>query len=304
MEKNPLLVQHLTARDYREKPFSTVILPLGSLESHGPHLPFGTDTLTAYEIALEVAGRVPGTIVLPPLPYGMSEHYRDFSFTVSLKPATETAVIGDILESLYREGIRHVFLMNGHDGNIPPIEIAAREAKVAHPDLVIVGIDAWWNMIGDLLPENFFDAWNGLGHGGEGELSIALALFPGLCQPEHAQGIVPDLPPHLDVWWLFSEITTTCASGDPTQASREKRLFMKEALVNAIVTALQKPDACGGDYRSADVKRGGNACKKGVSRLFFLLPCQAGEQQDTSLPFISSVRLSRRRNTGLIRNVR
>ena len=51
-------------------------------------------------------------------------------------------------------------------------------------------------------------------------------------------------------------------------------------------------------------KKEGNACKKGVSRLFFLLPCQAGEQQGTSLPFISSVRLSRRRNTGLIRNVR
>ena len=51
-------------------------------------------------------------------------------------------------------------------------------------------------------------------------------------------------------------------------------------------------------------KRGGNACKKGVSRLFFLLPCQAGEQQGTSLTFISSVRLSRRRNTGPIRNVR
>lgn len=51
-------------------------------------------------------------------------------------------------------------------------------------------------------------------------------------------------------------------------------------------------------------KKGGNACKKGVSRLFFLLPCQAGEQQGTSLLFISSVRLSRRRNAGPIRNVR
>ncbi|HOS81708.1 MAG TPA: creatininase family protein, partial [Methanolinea sp.] len=124
------------------------------------------------------------------------------------------------------------------------------------------------------------------------------------CQPEHARGVVPYLPPYPDVRWLFPEITTTGASGEPAKASREKGLFMKEVLVNAIVTALQKPDACGGDYRSADVKRGGNACKKGVSRLFFLLPCQAGEQQGTSLPFISSVRLSRRRNTGLIRNVR
>ncbi|MCQ8894491.1 MAG: creatininase family protein [Methanolinea sp.] len=256
MEKNPLLVQHLTAADYSKRPFSTVILPLGSLESHGPHLPLGTDTLTAYEIALEVAAHVPGTAVLPPLNYGMSEHYRDFPFTVSLKPETETAVIRDILESLYREGIRHVFLMNGHDGNIPSLEIAAREVKVAHPDLVIVGLDAWWNTIGDLLPENFFEVERGLGHGGEGELSIALALFPGLCRPEDARGVVPSLPPHLDVKWLFSEITNTGASGDPTKASREKGLFMKEVLVNAIVKALQELDACGWDLRSAEVRGG------------------------------------------------
>jgi creatinine amidohydrolase len=256
MEKNPLLVQHLTASDYQLVPFTTVILPLGSLESHGPHLPFATDTLTAYFLALEVAAKVPGVRVLPPLSYGMSEHYKEFPFTVSLRPETETAVISDILESVYREGIRHVFIMNGHDGNIPSLEIAARKAKVAHPDLMIVGLDAWWNMIGPLLPKDFFTVWNGLGHGGEGELSIALALFPELCEPEHAKGVVPDLPENLDVKWRFSEITNTGASGDPTKASQEKGFKMKAVLVKAIVAALQKLDACGWDYRSPEVKQG------------------------------------------------
>lgn len=110
--------------------------------------------------------------------------------------------------------------------------------------------------------KTFFKAWNILGHGGEGELPIAPALFPPLCQPEHARGVVPYLPPYPDVRWLFPEITTTGASGDPAKASREKGLFMKEALVNAIVTALQKPDACGGDYRSAEVKREGMPAKR------------------------------------------
>jgi creatinine amidohydrolase len=96
----------------------------------------------------------------------MSEYYREFSFTVSLQPETETALIQDILESVYREGIRRVFIMNGHDGNIPSIEIAARKAKVAHPDFMIVGLDAWWNMLLPMLPEDFFEVWNGLGHGG------------------------------------------------------------------------------------------------------------------------------------------
>jgi creatinine amidohydrolase len=86
----------------------------------------------------------------------MSEYYRDFSFTVSLQPETETAIIRDILESVYRERIRRVFILNGHDGNIPSIEIAARQAKVAHPDLNVVGPAAWWNTLQPLLPPGFF----------------------------------------------------------------------------------------------------------------------------------------------------
>ena len=255
MEKNPLLIQHFTAADYAAAPFLTVILPLGSLESHGPHLPFGTDALTAYLLAQEVAARVPKTAVLPPVNYGMSEHYRDFPFTVSLQPETETAIIRDILESVYREGIRHVFILNGHDGNIPSAEIAARQAKVAHPDLKIVGLEAWWNTLLPLLPAGFFEVWNGLGHGGEGELSMGLALFFELCQPEHARGVVPDLPANIDVIWKFSELTTCGASGDPTKATREKGLIMKETLVRAMVEALKKLDASGWDYRSLEVRQ-------------------------------------------------
>jgi len=253
MEKNQNELQHLTAEDYRRAPFDTVILPLGSMECHGPHLPFGTDTITAYLLALEVARRYPTIGVLPPLAYGMSEHYKEFSFTVSLRPETEIAVLHDILMSVYREGIRRVFILNGHDGNIAPIEIATRTAKVTYPDFRIVSLDAWWNTLGMLLPSDFFTVWNGLGHGGEGEMSIGLALFPELCQPEHARGIVPSLPPYVDVKWTFSELTNCGASGDPTQGSREKGEKMKEVLVAAIVDILKKLDACNWDYRSPEV---------------------------------------------------
>jgi creatinine amidohydrolase len=254
MKKNPIVIQHMTAEDYRLRPFDKVILPLGSLESHGPHLPFGTDALTAYQIALEIAIRVPDTVVLPPVNYGVSEHYRDFSFTVSLSFKTETALLHDILESVYREGIRKCFIMNGHDGNIAPIEAAARTVKVNHPDFRIVSLDAWWQMISPLLPPGFFDVWQGLGHGGEGEMSIGLALFPELCKQENAIGVVPELPPHLDVKWLFSELTNCGATGDPTKGTREKGLKMKEVLIDAVVAGLKALDACGWDYRSAEVK--------------------------------------------------
>ena len=111
MKKNPLEVQHLTSADFAGAPFEKVILPLGSLESHGGHLPFGTDALTAYLVALDIAARVPRTAVLPPLNYGVSEHYKDFPFTISVGFETEIAFLRDIFEShLPRrdpQGLRH-----------------------------------------------------------------------------------------------------------------------------------------------------------------------------------------------------
>ncbi len=256
MKKNPLEIQHLTAADWRQSPFEKVILPLGSLESHGGHLPFGTDALTAWLLALDIAARVPRTGVLPPLNYGVSEHYRDFSFTVTVQFETQTAFLRDILESVYREGIRKVFILNGHDGNIAPIEVASRSAKVAHPDFKIVSLDAWWMTIGGLLPKDFFAVWNGLGHGGEGETSICLELFPELCDFSRAAGVVPQLPKNLDVKWLFKELTSTGATGDPTKGSAAKGKKMRQVLVDAMVKALSDLDATGWDWRSPEVRKG------------------------------------------------
>ena len=255
MKKNPLEIQHLSAADYRQSPFEKVILPLGSLESHGAHLPFGTDALTAYLVALDIAARLAKTAVLPPLNYGVSEHYKDFPFTVSVQFETQIAFIRDILESVYREGIRKVFIMNGHDGNIASIEVASRSAKVAHPDFKIVSLDAWWMTVGELLPKDFFAVWNGLGHGGEGETSICLELFPELCDVSKAAGVVPHLPDYLDVKWLFKELTNTGATGDPTKGTREKGRRMREVLVEAMVKALSELDRNGWDWRSPEAAK-------------------------------------------------
>lgn len=144
--------------------------------------------------------------------------------------------------------------MNGHDGNIAPIEVAARSAKVAHPDFKIVSLDAWWKMVGDVLPPDFFDVWNGLGHAGEGETSICMALFPELCEPSKAVGVVPHLPPHVDVKWTFNELTNVGASGDPTKGTLEKGKKMRETLVNTVVGILNDLDKNDWEYRSPETR--------------------------------------------------
>lgn len=254
MKKNPLEIQHWSSADFKAAPFEKAILPLGSLESHGGHLPFGTDALTAYLIALDIAAKLPRTAVLPPVNYGVSEHYKEFPFCVSLSFDTEIALLKDIFESLHREGIKKVFVMNGHDGNISPIEVASRTVKVAHPDMKIVSLDAWWNMVGAVLPEGFFEVWKGLGHGGEGETSICLELFPELCDMSKAAGVVPNLPPFVDIKWRFSELTNTGTSGDPTKGSAKKGAAMRRAMVDTVVKILSDLDATDWDYRSEQIK--------------------------------------------------
>ena len=257
MKKNPFDIQHLTAADLKTSQFDKIILPLGSLESHGEHLPFGTDALMPHLLALEVAARVQRTAVLPPVNYGPSAHYSAFSFTVTLRFDTETAIIRDILESVYREGIRKVFILNGHDGNIAPIEIAARTAKVAHPDFRIVSLDAWWKTICELVGPGFFDAWDGQGHGGEAETSFGLALFPALVDPSKAVASIPELPPYIEVKWAFDELTTTGSTGDGSKGTVEKGLHLKEVLVDTLVKVITDLDRNDWDYRSPQVSRGG-----------------------------------------------
>jgi len=240
--------EELNGHKYKAHKFTKVMFNVGSLENHGDHLPFGTDCFVSYLLAKEVAASFDDILLLPPLFYGMSEHYKDFSFTVSLQYETLTAMLRDILDSCYREGFRRVFIFNGHDGNSASIEVAARSFKVAHPDMKIAVQDAWWVTAGLLLPPDTFEVWNGLGHGGEGETSIGLELFPHLVEMEYAKGVVPRLPPNADLKWKFSELTNTGASGDPTKGSKAKGEAMRRVLVDAVVEFITYLDSINWEY--------------------------------------------------------
>jgi creatinine amidohydrolase len=241
--------EELNAHKYKQHRFNKVMFNLGSLENHGEHLPFGTDCLVSYMLAKEIASHFDDMLLLPPYYFGMSEHYKDNSFTVSVKYETLTALIHDILDSCYRENFRRVFIFNGHDGNSAPIEVACRSFKVAHPDMKIAVQDAWWVTAGQLLPPDTFEVWNGLGHAGEGETSICLDLFPHLVNMEVARGVVPNLPPNADLKWKFTELTNTGATGDPTKGTPEKGAKMHKVLVEAVVEFIRTLDGMGWEYQ-------------------------------------------------------
>ena len=130
-------VMKMTANQFKKGHYNKAIIALGSCECHGPHLAQGTDTLVAHMLAVRAADKLKGLLVLPPVTIGCSEHYDTFPFTMSLSFETMTAVIKDILRTTYKNGIKHIFLMNGHDGNIYPAEVATRQIKVEYPDIKI-----------------------------------------------------------------------------------------------------------------------------------------------------------------------
>ena len=228
--------------------FDKAILAVGATEYHGDHLPYGTDTIVARRIAEEVAKRVNGLLVLPPIPYGMSLHYASFPIAVSLTSETLTKLLKEVLASLLSHGIRKLFIVNGHDGNIAPIEVATREFKVEHPEMKICVLEAWWTTAGELLPKGTFEVWDGLGHAGEGETSIMLAINPKSVEMKYAKGVVPELPSHVQIKWVFEELTPYGATGDPSKATKEKGEKMMKALIDHVASFIEEMDKKGWKY--------------------------------------------------------
>jgi len=245
----------LTAHQVLQGEYNKAILAIGSCEAHGPHLAEGTDTLVSYMLSCRIAERLKGMLVLPPVTVGYSAHYDSFPFTLTLGYDTITQVIYDIIQSVLRNGITRIFLFNGHDGNIAPIEIASRRIKEKYPEARIATLPQWWVTAGDLLPENTFEVWDGLGHAGEGESSIAYHLYPQWCQPELATNIVPDrLPKHIEIKWDFSELTNMAATGDATKATPEKGAMMEKVLLDCVVQAIEELDACDWNYKTTGIE--------------------------------------------------
>ncbi|MDL2314615.1 creatininase family protein, partial [Desulfovibrio sp. OttesenSCG-928-C14] len=235
-------LEELNEHTFAEAKVDKILIPVGSCESHGQHLPYGCDSLVAHQLALDVAERLENTVAAPPLFYGMSQHYRHKPMCLSLSNDTLTRAMGDLLESCAFWGIKKIVIVNGHDGNIAPIEIAARDFKLRYPDFGVAVLDAWWVTAGKLLPPDTFEVWGGLGHGGEGETSIGLSVFPDLVDMSRAEGEIPEMDNDVKLVWNFQELSHFGASGDPTKATREKGDKMRKVLADCIVDFIQRMD--------------------------------------------------------------
>lgn len=156
-----------------------VILPMGSTETHGPALPMG-DFLLAEAIALRIAARAGDALVAPPIPFGGADFFRGVPGGVALSTPTLTALVSETLAALQEGGAARLLVVNGHGGNIPAIEDAQRHLQAAR-GLVVPVLHLWRNA--GAWHAELGGAPESLGHGGDPVASVALHLFPALCDP-------------------------------------------------------------------------------------------------------------------------
>ncbi len=124
------------------KKCDTVILPVGSLHSHGP-TPIGIDSTLPEKIAEEVAKRT-GLLALPVVTYGENEKMKYYPGSITLSPETNENVYIDIFTSLRRNGVRKIIILNGHGGNRATLDAAARKVRSIG---ILVVVTEWWTLI-------------------------------------------------------------------------------------------------------------------------------------------------------------
>lgn len=150
-----------------------VILPAGSVEQHGPHLPTGTDTFASNVIGHAVAERMDG-LVLPGPALGVTPMHMPFEGTLTLSPETYMRVVTETCVSTAQHGAKSLLILNWHEGNIPSLAIAAEDLHRKH-GLSVLTVQACY-----VAADLFGHECNGLTHGGEIEALAVLAYRPEL----------------------------------------------------------------------------------------------------------------------------
>jgi creatinine amidohydrolase len=248
----------MTAPDLRAiaaREGALAILPAGSLEQHGPHLPVITDTASASAAAIGAARLVANDIpvaVLPGLWLGLSEHHLPFGGTISVDYAAYRAILESIVRSLRAIGFARLLIVNGHGGNIDPLAVASRELAVAY-DFPIVATTPWF-LAHDKIAA-IFESDTVPKHACEGETSVMMAIAGDIVKKDKLdeamqQAPAPVHPPAgFSRFYSFSErAPVTGTWGDPRTATAEKGTrflaVQAEALADAIrnKTLWSRPD--------------------------------------------------------------
>ncbi|CAN8074152.1 unnamed protein product [Agarophyton chilense] len=231
------------------------ILPLGSIESHGPHLPLGTDAIIAQELAAQAASELSDVAVLPPSPFGASFEHTGFPGTIAIRDSTLNSFWEDITASIIRSGVKKLLLVNGHGGQTSNVQITVRNIRFKYNVLAVdFNVQAMLaKAYGELSEAIADEILNGI-HGGVIETSVMLHLHPELVQSDQLRDFRPKpksqtyLEPHGSVvsyGWYMEDICSAGAVGNARASSAElgSKIFERSVLeLRGVVDDVIKTD--------------------------------------------------------------
>lgn len=256
-----VLLEEMTWREVEEilRETDIALVPAGSTEQHGPHLPVNNDTFTAYMLAkraAEMAYDKVKTVVAPAIPYGLTG--LKYPGTITLSRETLLALYKEVARSLIRGGFKKIVFVNGHGGNIIPLHLAISE--IQGETGAFVALVQYWELGYDLIMGMLETEGKVFGHAGEMETSISWALGQKVIEDKRGRGIPPMTPslrdytqplfrprvpihigildPRIRDW--FNPDRSDGVLGDATLASREKGERILEDVLGKFVEFLER----------------------------------------------------------------
>lgn len=205
-------------------PAVAVVVPLGSVEQHGHHLPFDTDTAVAAELARRLCVRRPELILAPPQHFGASGEHEGFPGTLSIGSAALELLLVELGRSASRWA-RRLLIVNGHGGNLAALGAAARRLRGEGRDVLV------WS-----------SRWDGDAHAGRPETSLMLALQPDAVGPDRRAGPtapLAELLPRIRAANIAA-VSPTGVLGDPAGASRDEGRQLLERLTDDLAAAVTR----------------------------------------------------------------
>ncbi|MFN2377132.1 MAG: creatininase family protein [Candidatus Binatia bacterium] len=225
----------------------TAILPLGSIEQHGPHLPFATDAWIAGELARRLRSRLPEAIELPVLSFGCAGEHLAFPGTLSLGDDTLARVLCDLAASVARHGFARLFVFSAHGGNRDALAKALPRMRAVAGDLAILaapGLGASMDLFHNASAQHGVSADASGHHAGEFETSILMAIAP---QQVRTGRLAPGLAAgDRDLDQVFYPDLRASAPngtvGDPRGADASRAEAYLEAWVGSLLEIYRRED--------------------------------------------------------------
>ena len=220
-----------TADEINNAELDTVVIPIGSTEQHGPHLPLATDNIIAEGIAQKVAERLKAYL-LPNLPISTCREHMGKKGSVWMNPDTFYKMLQDILLSLKEQGFKKIIIIQSH-GGVFVLGPVVREMNATHPDIKVIKLDLM-DFSSDLESANLLECKNNL-HACECETSLILYLREDLVRKNLIEDSIPEVPrAYLNYGSIF-KYSKNGVWGAPSLATKDKGKLIFEMLVDKCV---------------------------------------------------------------------